>query len=243
MAGYTVNLSTVAGIAREFSQTDSNGLTNQKVFDFANTSMLKMRKLLIERGIDAASLQETLGTITDAVGEYAYPTDYWLPKSMEINWFDTTSSQLYVPVEKIDNANLPKGVTVGWLRKNQSFNSPVIDFRGDNFEIFPTPLFSTWGGTAGGTLASAIRFFYYLQPTLYTDNTGLTDSLSYPESIDYHSFARIISAHYDFSIGRIGEKDLEEIVKLEVERLIQVIQGDGKMVTKTKSLPLYGWEY
>lgn len=249
-------LSSAVQVARELAGTSSTGLGNSLVVDLANYVQFKMRKMLIDRGIDACPVQEATRSISDGVGTYLYPSDmFYIPKSVEINWFENpVTAQKFITLKKVEVANLPVGLqtgvfggflgetSVGWLRKNQSPNVPLIDYRGDYYEILPTPNASFWGGTSGSgeTLNAALRIFYWIIPTNYIN---LTDNLNYPESIDYFSFGKLIKDLYFYILEKIDDLELESFFKIEVDKMIRIIQGEGQQPTKTSQLPLTGWEF
>ncbi len=233
-------LSTVLNISRELGHVDSNGLTDTIGIDFANYSMLKMRKMLIDKGINAAPIQEAVRTITDGQGTYLFPSDMWLYKEMELNVTDTTNASNYKPVISTDSSNLPEGITVGWLRKNQDQNQPQLDYRGNFYEIYPTPSASTWGGAAGSTLSSAVRIFYFLQPTLFVLTS---DNLGAIESLDYLGFADLIKGVYQYSLEKMALTDLETLFQVVVGKIIRNFQNGGQRPANANPIIDTGWNY
>jgi len=236
-----VTLSTPIGIARELGNTDANQLTNAKAIDYSNEVLLRFRRKLIERGIDAAPIQEANKDMVDGVGTYLYPSDMFLPKELEVNFTSTPSDDnLFVPTDRLEEANLPQGVTMGWLRKNQPTRKPLVDYQGDFFEILPTPSASFWGGTSGSRNPLAIRLFYYLQPVLFT---AVTDNLSYPETLDYFMFARMLKNVYLNTIGKLSDADLESLFNIEADQMVRLIRGGGQSQIKAKNVSLTGHEF
>ena len=235
-------LSSSITLARELAHTDSNGLTDALAIDFANFVSMKMRKMLIDRGIDAAPVQEALKNIVDNQGTYLYPSDmFYVPKYMEINWFENpVTSANFTSVDKFKESNTLPTQGLSWLRLNQPNSNPMVDYRGDYFEIVPTPSYKFWNGKSGDTLTNGIRLFYYVQPVLYA-TTG--DTMTDPEALDYFSFAELIKQTYFYSLEKISKDDLEKDFLQEVGRLIKIIQGDGSQPTLPKGLGLTGWEF
>lgn len=233
-------LSSVLNIARELGHTDSNGLTDTLGIDFANYSMLKMRKMLIDKGVNAAPIQEAVRSVTDGQGTYLFPSDMWLYKEMELNVIDTTNNSNYFPVSSVDSSNLPDGMTVGWLRMNQDQTAPMLDYRGNFYEIYPTPSYKTWGGVAGSTLNSAVRIFYFLSPTLFVTTS---DTLGSIEALDYLGFADLIKGVYQYSLEKITLQDLEALFQVVVGKLIRNFQNGGQQPPNTTPLIDTGWRY
>lgn len=178
-------LSTVISYARAQAQTDSNGLTDAKGIIFANEALLDFHRELIMHGVDASQTQEAYTSGTANQGTYLYPTDMWFLKAIEVNFTDTTA-QNYITASQIDVSNIPGGKSFSWLRANQSTQFPMFDDRGDWFEIFPTPL-----GT--NNLTNMFRIFYFLEPTEYN---SVSDTIAYPESLDYRILGWRIASSY-----------------------------------------------
>jgi len=228
-------LSDSAKIARQLASTSATGLTTTLVVDFSNYASMKLRKMLIDKGIDACPVQESTKTLVDGQGTYLYPADmFYVPKYVEINWWTPSDQSLWVQTDKVAESNLLPNKGISWLRKNQSASKPLIDYRGDYYEILPTPLASF------RTLTNALRIFYYLQPTLYT---ALTDTMTYPESLDYFSFGELVKNLYLYSLEKITKDDMEKSFIQEVGKLVSIIQGDGSSPTRAKGLRLTGFEF
>ena len=183
-------LSSAISFARTQSQTDSNGLTDAKAIIFANEALLDFHRELISHGVDASQTQEAYTSGTANQGTYLYPTDMWFLKAIEVNFTDTVA-QNYITANQMDVSNIPAGQSFSWLRTNQSTQFPLFDDRGDQFEIFPTPLSSN-------NLTNMFRIFYFLNPTEYS-TTGNT--ITYPESLDYRILGWRIASSYLKSLG------------------------------------------
>jgi hypothetical protein len=225
-------LATVLAFSRAQSQTDSNGLTNANGIIFANEALVDFRRRLQSAGIDASQTQESYTSIVANQGTYLYPTDMFRLKTIELNFTDQNVSN-YLPATQVDVANLPGGVSFSWLRTSASTAAPQWDDRGDQYEIFPTPLTSN---------ANGIRMFYYLEATEYTA-TG--DTIAYPESLDYRIIGWRISYLYLKSLGKIDIandylREYEERVKQLIASLGQGSQSPIQVQVMT---PFYnGWQ-
>ena len=224
-------LSTVLSFARAQAQTDSNGLTDANGIIFANEALLDFRRRLQTAGVDAAQLQESYETMTASTGTYLYPTDMAWLKAIELNYADQTATN-YKTASQADVSNLPTGESFSWLRTNAQTDYPFFDDRGDWFEIFPTPLTTNTQG---------IRIFYYLEPTEYTSTS---DTISYPESLDYRILGWRIASDYYYSLNKFVEGDLFN--NRYNERVIQLISTLGRGVQQpiqAATIQLTGWEF
>ena len=234
-------LSEVVRISREKANTDSNGLTDTKALDFSNEVLVRSRKMLIERGIDAAPQKETLLSIVDGGTAISYPGDmFYIPKFMELNWWDTSKQNLWRPIDKVEESNLPQGVSLSWLRINQPSDNPLVDFKGEIFEIYPTPNANTWGGASGSTYANSLRIVYPVQPVLYG---ALTSALAYYESLDYFAYANLIKDTYLNVNGQLTDAELDKSYENYIGKIIKIVQGEGQMPTRAKGLGITGWQY
>ena len=180
--------------ARTQAQTDSNGLTNANGIVFANEALLDFRRRLISSGVDASQLQESYRDATAATGTYLYPTDMFWLKAIELNYANSTGSD-YITATQVDVANIPGNKSFGWLRTNAPTGAPYFDDRGDWYEIFPTP-------TSAHNLSQTIRIFYFLKPS---DYTATTNTIVYPESLDYRILGWRIASNYLYSLGKFKE--------------------------------------
>jgi hypothetical protein len=206
-------LSTVLAFSRAQAQTDSNGLTDAKGIIFANEALVDFRRQMISHGVDASQVQEAYRDGTASTGTYLYPTDMFFLKAIELNYANA-NEQDYKRATQVDVSNLPAGVSFGWLRKNADKFSPNFDDRGDWYEIFPTPV-------ASDNLTAIIRIFYFLQPTEYT---ATSDTITYPETLDYRLLGWRIASNYYYSIGKINEGDMFNIKYQErVKELISTL--------------------
>lgn len=183
-------LSSVLSFARTAAQTDSNGLTDAAGLEFANEALVDFHRRLVDKRVDASSIQEASITGTAGVGVYPYPTNpsTLALKVLELNYGGTKQDD-YRVASQVDISNLPNG-GFGWLRVNADANSPCFDDRGDRFEIFPTP-------TSSHNLNAMMRMFYYAKPSVYS---SVSDTVNYPENVDAALLGYRIAANYKYSL-------------------------------------------
>lgn len=226
-------LATVLSFSRAQAQTDSNGLTDAKGIIFANEALIDFRRELQSHGVDASQVQEAYTSGTVGTGTYLYPTDMFFLKAIELNYTNTNPQQ-YVPAQQIDVSNLSGNNSFSWLRANCPVNLPMFDDRGDWYEIFPTPL-------ASNNVSQMIRIFYFLEATEYTSTS---DTIAYPESLDYRILGWRIASSYLKSLN-----NWEQAVPFDAEyqkRVAQIIKTLGRGVqTPMQSVPiqLTGWGF
>jgi len=219
--------------ARAQSQTDSNGLTDANGLIWANEALLDFHRRLIDKGVDASQVQEAYRDGTLNQGTYLYPSDMFWLKSIELN-YSSTNPQDYVMAQQVDVANLPNNASFSWLRKNAQTNQPYFDDHGDWFEIFPTP-------TGANNVSQLIRIFYYLSPTEYS---SVSDTLVYPESLDYRLLGWRIAANYMYSLSKIQDGDAF-MVKYEerVRQFTETLARGSQQPLEATPIQDDGWEY
>ncbi len=227
--------------ARAQSQTDSNGLSDTKGIQFANEALVDFRRRLIASGVDASSLQEAYRDGVAGTGTYLYPTDMFWLKTIELNYVDTAPGN-YINATQVDVANIPNNRSFSWLRANASPTDPYFDDRGDWYEIFPTP-------TSAHNVSQIIRIFYYLKPTEFVSTS---DTISYPESLDYRILGWRIAANYLYSIGAsvgsgrnvhlMGDKFIEKYEE-RVKQLIATLARGSQQPLQATGIQLTGFEF
>lgn len=215
-------------------QTDSNGLTDANGIIFANEALVDFRRRLQNAGIDASQTQEAY---TDAVvgqGTYLYPSDMMRLKTIEVNYTDTNPMNYYL-ANQVDVSNLPQGISFSYLRQNALKTAPQFDDRGDQFEIFPTPV-------AGDNTTQTIRIFYFLEATEYT---ATSDSIAYPETLDYRILGWRIAYSYLKSLQNLNvANDFAQEYEMRVKQLIQTLgQGTQTPLQVATYTPFFnGWQ-
>lgn len=224
-------LSTVLNFARAQTQSDSSGLTNANGIIFANEALLDFRRRMFAAGTDAAQVQESFANITASTGTYAYPTDMFWLKAIEVNYTDASAGN-FLTAQQVDVSNLPNGTSFSYLRQNQPTSSPLFDDHGDWYEIFPTPVVSITGG---------IRIFYFLEPTEYT---AITDPISYPESLDYRILGWRIASSYYKSLGKFNEAmGLDAEYEKHFSQTISTLGRGVQQPLQATGIQDSGWNY
>jgi len=226
-------LSNVLSFSRAQAQTDSNGLTDAKGIIFANEALLDFHNQLITHGIDASQTQEAYTSGTANQGTYLYPTDMWFLKAIEVNYQDTTG-QNYITANQLDVSNIPAGKSFSWLRSNQSTQFPLFDDRGDQFEIFPTPV-------GGNNLTNMFRIFYFLEPTEYS---AVGDTIAYPVSLDYRMLGWRIASSYLKSLGNWESAvPFDEIYQEKVDNIIKTLGRGTQQPLQATPIQESGWNF
>lgn len=226
-------VSDLLSFARVQTKTDSNGLTNANGIIFVNEALSDFHRRLIARGVDASQLQESYRDGEPSTGTYLYPTDMFFLKAIELNYTDT-NAQNYKRASQVDVSNLQGNQSIGWLRNNASKDSPQFDDRGDWYEIFPTP-------TTSDNVSQLIRIFYFIKPTEYT---SVSDTLSYPISLDYRVLGWKVAGSYLYSLGKINEGDAFNLkYEKRIEELISTLSRGTQQPTQSKGLSISGYEF
>lgn len=226
-------LANVLTFSRAQSQTDSNGLSDTNGIIFANEALVDFRRRLINAGVDASQTQEAYRDTTVGQGTYLYPTDMFWLKTLELNYVNSTG-QDYKVATQLDVSNLPAGKSFGWLRTNADPAQPYFDDRGDQYEIFPTP-------TASHNVTQAIRLFYYLQPTEYTSTS---DTIAYPEDLDYRILGWRIASDYLYSLDKVPLGDAFNLKYEErVRQLIATLARGSQQPLQAVPIQMTGFEF
>ncbi len=224
-------LATALSFARAQAQTDSNGLTDANGIIFANEALLDYRRRLISAGVDAAQLQESYTDMAANTGTYLYPPDMFWLKTIALNYSNNTQDQ-YLIAEQIDVSNTPNNTSFGWLRDNAQTSKPYWNDMGDWFEIFPTPVSANSQG---------IRIWYFLEPTEYA---ATSDTIAYPESLDYRILGWRIASSYYKSLNKFDEAaffDLE--YEKKVKDIIATLSRGSQQPVKAVEIQWNGWEF
>lgn len=217
--------------ARQKCQTDSNGISDTNGLAWANDGLTDGTRQFLTRNIDAAQTQEAYTALdsTKNPGTYAWPSDMYMMKTIEVNFQDSSQNN-YLPAMAVEVANL-QNTSFDWLRVNQSIIFPLFDNRGDTFEIFPLAPSSS----------GKIRIFYYLQPTEYT---ATSDTIVYPFSMDYRTLGDKIRESYYDSLGESGINDALKANKQyqkRIDDLITILAPASQQPIQVQPLRLSGW--
>lgn len=229
-------VSAAIAYARQKAQTDSNGITDTLGLAWANNGLLDITRDLIVRGVDASQTAEswTTSAASDTPpGQFAWPSDMWMLKTIEVD-YTNTGGQNYIQAQKLDVANIQNGTSWDFLRVNQSTNFPQFTNHGDTGEIFPTPI-------AGSPCL--VRIYYYLTPTEYT---ATSDTINYPQSLDYRSLGDKILVGYYQSLEKfdIAEK-WEQSYQKKLNDAFNILAPQSKQPITPQSLNVgnNGWMF
>lgn len=125
-------------------------------------------------------------------------------------------------------------MSFSWLRQYADRYQPQFDDRGDWFEVFPT-------FTDGDNLSQAIRIIYFQEPTEYTSTT---DSIAYPESLDYRILGWRIAANYYYSLNKFLEGDaFNKRYEDRVEQLVGTLGRGTQQPIEASPIPWTGFEF
>lgn len=234
-----ITVSTLLGYVELKTQAGSGVLNNSSTgLLFLNEALLDFRSELIKRGIDGAQLQESyVPTVSPPVSgngsTFAWPADMYFLKTVSINMSDSTQNG-YVQARIMDVSNTPDQTSFEWLRNNQPATLPLVDNRGDTFEVFPSFANAT-------NLSNAIRILYYLTPSPYASTS---DNLTYPDTLDWYILAIKVAEVYYESLNKFDEAAVWN--KRYIDRLNKLITTqaqDSKQPIQLEGLQITGWEF
>ena len=224
-------LNDVLSFSRIQAQTDINGLTDANGIIYANEALLEFRRRLTAEGIDATGLQESYEDIAANTGTYLYPVDMAWLKAIEVN-YTTSSAQDYITAEQIDVSNLPNGTSFSWLRQNNIIQTPKFNDMGDWFERFPTPTTSNSQG---------LRIWYFLEPTAFT---ATSDTISYPESLDYTILGWRVAASFYRTLNNFEGATMFDIeYEKKVKQWINTLSRGTQQPLTATPIQDTGWSY
>lgn len=234
-------LADVLSFARAQGQTDSNGLTDANGIIFANEALFDFRRRLVDSSIDALGVQEAYrdGVVPGTLGNgstFLYPTDVMFLKAIEINYTDQTA-QNYIRANQVDVSNPAGQTSFSWLRQNCSQQSPQFDDHGDWFEVFPA-------FKSSDNISQALRIFYFQKPTAFT---ATTDTIGYPESLDYRILGWRVLTNYLYSLRNaeaIAAADKMGVrYEDRVKQLIDTLGRGSQQPLQATGIQLTGWEF
>jgi len=217
--------------AQQLAQTSSNNIGSVLGLALANDALQTWTRDMLSRNVDAAQTQEAYRDLsTNSPNTYLWPSDMFALKTIEVNYQDSTQ-QNYIQAQVMDVANI-QGKSFDWLRVNQPQDAPVFDNRGDQFELFPTPIV---GNTNG------IKIFYYLTPTEYSD---VGQAILYPQLLDYRTLScKMASMYYktqnDINMAGIYEKEYQE----RIGKIINVVSPGTQQPIQPTPLAITGWNF
>lgn len=193
--------------ARTLARTNSTqALTDSDALQFATEFEREALRQIVKKG-KTIKMDETTYDVATGNGVTTLDDGVFLIRTVEV---DLTGQGTFQPCFPIDNANPPMYSTLQSLRNMQSPSTPLVDFRGDTFEIFPTPTLDVTDG---------IRVQQYVYPDAYT---ATSDEVSYPFSQDVYALGYGIASRYlapleaDLSVGYAKEalKRVDDIVAM-----------------------------
>lgn len=223
-------VASVIGYSQQLAQADANSITSVLGVSLFNDAFQDMTRDLIERGIDAAQTAESYATLSPSdnpPGRFAWPSDMFALKTIEVD-YTNMGGQNYLQAKRVDVANLQGDTSWDYLRLNQPTRAPLFTNHGDTGEVFPTPV--------GSTL---VRIYYYVTPT---EVTSVTDSISYPQTLDY----RMLSAKMD-SLYHLSQENLPMSQAFEAEyqrrlnKVKNILAPQSKQPIQPEKLHLTGW--
>jgi hypothetical protein len=226
-------VSTLLAYCEQKTQAGTGNLNRADGISFLNEAMLDFRTELIKRGVDAAQTQESyVASVTPPSSgngsTFAYPSDMYLLKTISV----TYDGLNYIQAQQIDVANTPNQNSFEWLRLNQDQSMPLFDDRGDTYEIFPA---------FQGTPSNPIRIFYYLQPTPYSSTS---DTLNYPDNLDWYLLAGKVAALYYESLNKFNESEVWTAKYLKrVEKMVETLAQGSQQPLQSTPLQITGWEF
>lgn len=217
--------------AQQLAQTDSNGINSVLGLALYNDALQTMTRDLVNRDIDAAQTQEAYRDLsTSSPNTYLWPTDMFALKTIEVN-FQDQNQQNYLQAMPMDVANI-QNRSFDWLRVNQPSDQPLFDNRGDQFEIFPTPLTANTNG---------IRIFYFLTPTEAPD---VGTAISYPQTLDYRALSTKMAALYyktqnDPNMAMVYENEYQG----RIGKIINILAPSSQQPIQPTPLQITGWQF
>lgn len=218
--------------ARQKAQTDSNGISDTNGLAWANNGLLDITRDLINRGVDAAQTQESYATLSPSdnpPGRFAWPSNMWALKTVEVD-YTNTGGQNYLQAKKLDVANLQGTTSFDYVRLNQSTNFPQFTNHGDTGEVFPTPKSS-----------ALVRIFYYLTPTEYT---ATSDTVNYPQSLDYRVLGdKILIAYYESMEKWDSVTQWDARYNKKISESITILAPQSKQPIEPEKLRITGWQF
>lgn len=213
--------------ARQLAQTDSNGISDTLGLAFASDALQNYIRSLVERNINAAQIVESSATVT-STGIFAWPTDLWSLKTIELNYLDSQQAN-FIQAENVEIANA-QGASFDWLRVNQPVNRPMFGNHGDTGEIFPTPLSS-----------ASIKIFYFQIPTEYT---ATSDAVVYPATLDYRCLGARVAALYK---ATLGDEPAAALFNAEYQKrlndIIRILAPSSQQPITAEPLHISGFQY
>ncbi len=224
-------MTTVASViayTQQISQTDVGGISSVLGVAFYNDALQDMTRDLIERGIDAAQVQESYTSIASS-GRFAWPSSMFALKTIEVDYTNSGGQNL-LQAQKMDVSNIQGSTSWDYLRLNQPAQEPIFTNHGDTGEIFPTP-----------ANVALIRIYHYLTPT---EATTVGDSIAYPQTLDYRMLsAKMASMYYKMQENPEMAKVWDDDYQRRLGKTKSILAPQSKQPTKPKGLEITGWQF
>lgn len=231
-------VSDLLSYAETKTQAGTGTLNSSLGLGYLNEALIDYTSELIKRGVDASQIQEAYvaSVSIPAAGNgstFAYPSDMFALKTIEINMTDSNSNN-YLLAQQVDISNIPGNASFSQLRVNQPSSAPLFDDRGDTYEIFPS-------FAVGSNTANAIRLFYYLAPTPYT---ATSDALAYPVTLDWYALALRVASIYFQALQKFAEADFwEGKYMARLEKMVTTLARGSQQPIEPTGLQMTGWNY
>lgn len=216
---------------QQLAQTDSNGIGSVFGLALYNDARMEWTRDMLNKNMDAAQTQEAYRDLTTtSPNTYLWPDDMFALKTIEVNWQDTTQ-QNYIQATAMDVANI-QNKSFSWLRANQSTQDPLFDNRGDQFEIFPTPLIAN---------AQGLRIFYFLKPT---DALDVGTAIPYPQLLDPRTLSTKMASMYyrsqsDANMAQVYENEYQQ----RIQKIIRIVEPGTQQPIQPQPLQMTGWKF
>ena len=214
---------------QQLCQTDSNGIGSVLGLALYNDARMEWTRDMLNKNMDAAQTQEAYRDLsTSSPNTYLWPSDMFSLKTIEVNWSDQ-QEQNYYQAQAVDVANI-QNKSFSWLRLNQPQSAPLFDNRGDQFEIFPTPI----AGNSQG-----IRIFYFLKPE---DAPDVGTAVPYPQLLDFRTLSCKMAAMYYRSqdnpeMATVWEGEYQQ----RIGKIIRIVEPGTQQPISPTPLLLTGW--
>lgn len=212
----------------------SSSLSDPDAIAFANDFNTSMRRELVARRKSLFVREGTLPVTANEIvggssaGVFFLPDDVLLIRHLEV---DLSGLGDFVTATPYDQSNVADSYSLAWLRENQPVTEPLVDFRGDRFEILPTPAVIGTG---------LVRYQGHEFPAPFT---AVTDNVDYPFNQDISILAYGIAYLFMRPLNTEKSDKLKEEAYARVNSIIKMIGAGSQMPVQAKSVNVgnSGW--